>query len=240
MSRPARTWSNPPTGIPSRSSREAGQDHRATGVECRQGRGPVPGREGQPAVGEQVRADHRGRVHPLAAHRNREEPDRAEPDHARHGSKVGQLRLVDGDRPDRGEKRVAGDDVAEPRGGRSAGRRRDAPERDEDGQRHGQAADRQRGAAPVTDQRTAVQALLRGQERPGDRTEQRSQRTDQERARQRHAEQQPEDGKRPDDPGRSGRRARPEREPGETDDREHERQPAEAGPQDGRLFEPGR
>ena len=101
-----------PTASPRRSARPAGHDRRAAGVDRREGRGSVAGRERQPAVGRQVGADDRRGVGPDAVEGDVERGDRADPVDARARPRdLGLDALVRGDRADRGQDQLARDDV---------------------------------------------------------------------------------------------------------------------------------
>jgi hypothetical protein len=82
--------------------------------------------------------------------------------------------LVLGDRADRGQDELARDDVGDPAGGRGAGVLPDPAERDDHRQPDRQAAEGQRGPAPVADDGAAGEPLLErkqaanGARRPGD------------------------------------------------------------------------
>ena len=133
------------------------------------------------------------------------------------------------------DDQVARDDVGDPAGGRGAGVLPHPAERDDHRQPDGQAAERQRGPAPVADDRAAGEALLEPEDgrerRPGDPGDGRQDERDQ----QRGDEQ---DRRRPTRAWTTpapAAGARQDDDADERDDDEDDRQPAQPGGPRGRA-----
>ena len=128
-----------------------------------------------PAVGQQVRADDRGRVGPDAAARDVERGDRADQRNAVDRPQLREHLLVEGDRPDRRQQLVAGDHLGQPGARRRSGVAGDAADRHDHREPRRQRPDRQRRPAPIAGQRGPRQPLLEPEEpaerQAGDRRE---------------------------------------------------------------------